>query len=279
MGRINTLDQYIAATKQRALWLKTATRTTVAAIPFTMMDIAGNPGAGVLDLTGQTNGQKQTDAIAGYPAIQFTSGECNLTKVEFGNSVLSRLEIYDCLVKHGPVPYTAGTINPTGQPAISDRCPDYPGSGSVFGVNNEIWVEVSLGFSTGTAWQIQVTYTNSAGTGGRTTVISASQAAAALTLGKCFQLALQAGDQGVQKIDSITVTNGGTAMTAGRVNVMIMRPLWTMGRVGIANGGDIHDMIKTGMPVIYHDTALYPLVRADSTSSGLPEIVMEVSSI
>ena len=49
-------------------------------------------------------------------------------------------------------------------------------------------------------------------------------AAAALTLGKMFQLPLQAGDSGVQKIESVVVTNGTTAMTAGNFNVLVLRP-------------------------------------------------------
>jgi hypothetical protein len=45
---ITTLDQYIAAVKQRIRIVKTTSRTVVATIPFSLFDIAGNPGVGVL---------------------------------------------------------------------------------------------------------------------------------------------------------------------------------------------------------------------------------------
>lgn len=107
------------------------------------------------------------------------------------------------LFKAGAYAFTAGTTTLSAQPSYASRIPasgtDYTGT--------EIWIEVTTAFVTGTAWQVQVTYTNQSGTAGRTSIISAAQAAAGLTLGKMFQIALQAGDTGVQKIESVIVTN------------------------------------------------------------------------
>jgi len=275
---IATLDQYIAAIKQRIRIVKTATRTTVATIPFSLFDIAGNPGAGVLPGTSTTQGVVPTDATVGCPLIEFSTGIGYLTKVEYGSSVACRLSIFDMLFKAGAYSYASGTTTLSSQPVISQRCPDYPGSGTTFGARNEIWIEVATAFVTGTAWQVQITYTNSVGTAGRTSIISAAQAAAALTIGKMFQIALQAGDTGVQKIESVIVTNGGTAMTAGTFNVLILRPLWTSGRVMVANDADIHDLLKVGMPIVYTDSALILVPQADSTSSGIPEVCFEIAS-
>jgi hypothetical protein len=274
---IGTLDQYINAAKQRVQMVKTATRTSVALIPFSVFDLAGQPGAGVLAGTSTAAGVIPTDATAGCPLINFSTGVGYLSKVEYYSSVLSRLEIADMLFKAGAYAFGAGTTTLSAQPAISSRCPDYPGSGTVFGVGNEIWIEVTTAFVTGTSWQVQITYTNSAGTAGRTSIISVAQAAAALTLGKMFQIALQAGDSGVQKIESVIVTNGGTAMTAGNFNVLIIRPLW-FNRVPIANGGDINDLLKTGMPIVYLDSAIILIVTADSTSTGLPDVIIEIAN-
>ena len=44
---ITTMDQLIAAKTQRIPINKTASRTAVAAIPFSVFDLAGNPGAGL----------------------------------------------------------------------------------------------------------------------------------------------------------------------------------------------------------------------------------------
>jgi hypothetical protein len=274
---IASLDQYIGSAKQRIRILKTATRTVVATIPFSVFDLAGNPGAGVLAGTNTANGGVvPTDATAGCPSIDFTSNTSYLSKVEYGSSVACRLSLHDMIVKMGTMAYNSGTTTPTAdtQPTISQRCPDYPGSGNVFGARNEIWIEIVTAMTSATAWNVQVTYRNQAGTSGRISIVSPNQAAAALTVGKMFMLGLQSGDTGVQRIESVIVTTGSA--TAGTFNVLITRPIWTSGRCMTANDGDIHDMLKTGLPIIYNDSALIIQVQADSTSSGVPEVALEV---
>lgn len=270
---ILTEDAYIAASKQMIPIVKTATRTSVALIPFSIFDLAGNPGAGVLAGTSTTAGVVPTDATAGCPVINAFGGGATgyLTRVDFSNTVLSRLAIFDMLFKAGAYGFATGTTTVTAPPSYLGRCPDAVGNG------NEIWIEVVTAFVTGTAWQVQITYTNQAGTTGRTSIISAAQAAAALTLGKMFQIALQAGDSGVQKIESVIVTNGGTAMTVGTFNVLVLRPLWN-NRITVANGGTIDDLFKTGMPIVYTDSALIVVPQPDSTSTGLVDILLEIAN-
>jgi hypothetical protein len=269
---IATLDQYIAAVKQRIEHVKTVSRTTVAAVPFSVFDIAGQPGAGTLPGTSTAAGVVPTSSTSGCPAINFSSGTGYLSKVEFNNSVTCRLALFDMLFKAGAYSYAAGTTSLSGQPSFMGRVPDGVGNG------NEIWIEVSTAFVTGTAWQVQITYTNQAGISGQTSIISPAQAAAGLSLGKLFQIALASGDSGVQAINSVIVTNGGTAMTAGAFNVLVLRPLWTSGRVPIANGGDVHDMLRTGLPIVYNTSAFYIQVCADSTGTGTPELNYEIAS-
>jgi hypothetical protein len=92
-----------------------------------------------------------------------------------------------------------------------------------------------------------------------------------------YQMPLQAGDTGVQSIDQVVVTNGTTAMTAGAFNVLVMRPLWS-GRIRTANDGGLNSLIDTGMPVVYADSAFYPIVAADGTATGIPELQFVVAS-
>jgi hypothetical protein len=276
---IASLDNYLASSKQRVRICKTASRSVVATVPFSVFDIAGTPGAGVLAGTNTVNGGVvPTDATAGCPIVDFTSGTSYLSKIEYGSSVACRLSLFDMIVKMGTMAYNSGTTTPTAdtQPAITQRCPDYPGSGTTFGARNELWIEVVTAMTSATGWQVQVTYKNQSGTGGRTTIVSAAQAAAALTVGKMFQLALQAGDTGVQRIESVIVTTG--AATAGTFNVLILRPIYTSMRCMTANDGDVHDMLKTGLPVIYNDSALVMMVQADSTASGIPELAFEIAN-
>ncbi len=270
---ILTEDGYIASAKQIINWVKNATRTSVALIPFSTFDLAGQPGAGTLAGTSTTAGVVPTSSTAGAPVINAFGGGAvgYLSRVAYFCSVICRLNMFDLLWKGGAYAFTAATTTVTAPPSYLARTPDGAGNGC------EIWVEVTTAFVTGTAWQVQVTYTNQAGTAARTSIISAAQAAAALTLGKKFQLALQAGDSGVQKIESVIVTNGGTAMTAGNFNVLIQRPLWE-NRVTVANSGGVDDIFKTGMPIVYATSCICIDVQADSTSTGLPDFLIEIAN-
>ena len=85
---------------------------------------------------------------------------------------------------------------------------------------------------------------------------------------------INAGDSGVNSIQTVVV--GGTA-GAGAVNIIVLRPLWT-GRINIANGADLHGPDKTGMPVVFATSALYLTTIADSTSSGVPDLNIEIAN-
>lgn len=271
---IATENDLIASAKQLIAYNKTAGRTTVALSWFTAFDLAGTPGAGTIAAGNTTNGVVQTDAIAGYPVINAFGGSNKgyITGVDFGNTVACRIKLMDCLFKVGAIGFTAGTTTLSAQPSYSTRVP-----GGTDYSSCQLWFEVTTAFVTGTAWSIQVTYTNEAGVTARTTTAMTAVAAAALTLGRMYPIPLQAGDKGVQKIESVIVTNGGTAMTAGAINVCVMRPLWS-GRVRLANDGDTHDFAKTGMPEVFADSALYPIFNTDGTALGLPELELEIAN-
>lgn len=270
---ITTLDGYIASAKQYASWAKTATRTTVSTGWFSLFDIAGNPGAGTLAGTSTTAGVVPTDATAGCPALGAFGGGATgyLTQVEFGSSVASRLKMFDMVFKAGAYGFAAGTTTLSSQPSYASRMP-----GGSYG-DTQIWIEVSTAFTAGNNWTVAVTYTNQNGTTGRSTGATAALAAAGLTLGRMYQLPLQAGDTGVQTIESVIVTNGTTAMTAGAFNVLVMRPLWS-GRIRITNDGDTHDFTETGMPEVFADSALVVAVATDGTGSGIPELEFVIAN-
>lgn len=269
---LTSLDGYIAAQKQLCPYIKTPSRTTVALGWFSAFDLAGNPGAGVLAGTSTAAGVVPTNATAGMPAISaFGGGNTGyLGSVDFSSTVACRIKLYDLLFKAGAYAFTGATTALSSQPSFSSRVPngnDYSGL--------QIWIEVSTAFVSGNNWVVQVTYTNEGGTTGRTTVALTALAAASLTLGRMWQLPLQAGDKGVQTIESVIVTNGATAMTVGAFNVLVMRPLWSA-RVPSINFADNHDFTKTGLPQVWADSAIYPIFNIDSTALGIPDLEFEV---
>ena len=260
---ISSLDQFIAAASQRLSLLKTVSRASVATIPFSVFDVAGNPGAGVLSGTNTTAGVVPTDATAGCPTINPFGGGATgyIGGVTFGNTVASRLRVFDLLWKGGAYAFNAA-VTLSEQPSYASRVP----GGTDF-TNTEIWLEAVTAFTVNQS--IAVTYTNQDGVTGRTTSTIATGAAP--IVGRILQLPLQAGDTGVQKIESVT----STVSTAGTFNVLVMRRLWE-GRCRSANDGDVHDLLKTGMPQIFADSALFLQVISDTTSTGIPELQFEI---
>lgn len=260
---ITTLDQYIAAASQRVGVIKTASVTSIALMSTQVLQAAGNPGAGTLAGTNTANGVVPTDADAGFPTINAFSGSNigYISNINFGSTVPCRITLYDCLFKAGAYAFNAATAL-TAQPSYSARV-----LGGTDFSNTEIWIEAVTAFTGNQS--IAITYTNQAGTPAKTTGTIATGVAP--IIGRMLQLPLATGDTGVQKIESVT----STVATVGTFNVLVLRRLWT-GRVIVANSGDTHDFLKTGMPQIFATSALMPIVQPDATATGLFELVAEV---
>jgi hypothetical protein len=258
---IITLDGYIGSAKYRLTWMKTGTRTLVAAMSYTVFDIAGSPGAGLLNVGNTANGLVPTDAVAGYPLIPSFGGQAGyLSRVGFGSSVPCCFDLYDRLFVAGAYAFNAN-VSLTSQPVFTSRLPN---AGIYNGL--QLWIEAVTAF-TGVC-NVRITYLDQDGNAGDTGVV----ATLALPIGRCYQIPLAAGDSGIQKIVSVV----GSIATGGTFNVMILRPLW-FGRVQVANGGDVHDLLRIGFPKIFDDSALYILLYADATAVGLPFITLQVA--
>lgn len=261
---ITSFDGYIAAAKAPISFVRTASRTAVAASWFSVYDLAGKPGAGTLAGSSTTTGTVPTDATAGHPTIPAFGGGATgyLAQVDFGSSVACRIKLFDLLWKGGAYAFNASTSGNT-PTSYSSRVP-----GGVYG-DEQLWVEQ---VTAGTGVQsVAVTYINQAGTSGRSTGTVA--APAAMIVGRMFQLPLQAGDTGVQGVTGVV----GSVASAGTFNILVLRPLWS-GRVKIANDGDVHDFTKTGMPEVFADSALMMAVAPDSTATGIPELELVIAN-
>ena len=256
-----SLDDYIASNRNELTWFKSAARTTVAAIPFTLFDLAGQPGAGVLSPGNTANGLVPTDATDGYPQIPAFSGSNGyLSRVTWDGSVSGNISMFDRLFVAGAYAYNADTTLAS-QPSIAARVPNLNYNGL------ELWVECVTAH-TGTL-SVQINYLDQDGNAGDTGVFSLGTTN---ILGRCTRIPLATGDTGIQRIVRVR----GTVATAGTWNVMILRPLWR-GRVAIANGAYKDDMLATGLPQVYTNSALYFLVDADSTSSGTPQVRFQIA--
>lgn len=262
---ILTRDQLIAAASgaQATILRKSASRAAVANVWYSVFDQTGTPGAGALAGTSVAAGVVPTDATQGCPAINAfgVSATGYITALDYGNTVASRISLYDMLWKGGAYPFNAAQTL-AAQPSFSSRVPglDYKGC--------ELWLECVTPF---TGLQtIQIAYLDDTGASGDTGAIATGVAPLA---GRLYQMPLAAGDFGVQRVNSVT----STVATVGTFNVLVMRRLGTF-RCRVANDGDTHGPDKLGMPVVYTDSALYMMVAADSTTTGAPDLFIDIAN-
>lgn len=260
---ISSFDGFIGAAKQYASFSKTASRTSVAANWFSVFDIAGNPGAGTLAGSSTTTGVVPTDATtAGCPSIgAFGVGNTGyLSQVDFGSSVACRIKLFDLLWKGGAYAFNANTSGNT-PASYASRIPggDY--------TDTQIWLEQ---VTAGTGVQnVNVTYLDQNGSSSSTGTV----ATAANIAGRLWQLPLAPGDTGVQGVTGVV----GSVASAGTFNILVMRPLWS-GRVRSNNDGDVHDLAKTAMPIVFEDSALYMAIASDGTATGIPELEFVIAN-
>lgn len=262
---ITTADGWFGAAKQKILWLKTVSSTVIGGQTFSLWANAGNPGSGTLAVGNTTTGVLFDDTTAGAPLLTpFGVGATGyLAAGRFRNSVASSLLLYDRLWGAGAVSITsATTTNFSSQPSITGRLP----GGTDYG-NLEILIEVVVN-ATGSG-TVSIGYTNQAGTSGRTT---ATTSVGAANQPRVIQVPLQAGDKGVQQINSVTVNAAGTA---GTFNVILARRLGVFD-IRVANACDAQAWDMTGGPQVFETSCLWGVISADSTASGLPSLDLDI---
>jgi hypothetical protein len=271
---ITSGDTYIASSKQIIPYGKTASVTTVAStLRYTVFAMVGTPSAGTI--VGTANpGAVPVDTDAGYPQINTFGASATgyLTRVQYNSSVACRLELWDKLYAIAIDPKVAAVTPATGilsPPSYSGRIPGSNYSGL------RLFYEVSASFTGGTAATITVTYTNQSGTTGKTTAATTFGATTGNTIYRWVELPLAAGDSGIQKIETVTIA--GTVPTVGTINVIVARPLWS-NRVNLANYGGLDGLDRTGMPIVYDTSALTMTCVTDSTSSGVPDLNIEIAN-
>ncbi len=259
---ITTADQLVAAARSRPQIKKTTSFTTIAFTPYSALDVAGTPGAGVFAIGNTANGLVPTDATAGFPAIRnFGAGNTGyLAEARFKSTVLGGCELYDRLFHAGSFSLaTLQTFNLTSQPSFLGRLPggdDYSGL--------ELFLEIASGNVSAAAVTVAIGYTNSDGVSGRTT--GASPSLSGFTPRRLIRMPLQAGDSAPQRIDSVTI--GGATAAVGTVNVVVARLLAEFD-IRVANAMDRQPFDGTSGPIIFQDSALWPVIEPDSTSSGI----------
>jgi len=227
---LTTLDELIYADKHIASIQKTTTLgSTIAGFWATSFAVAGIPSSALaasatVGAGGSSAGVIPANNAAGYltPITPNAGESAYITNISAANSL--GVQQMDCGMVHllyaklwqvNVTPLTTlGTATISSPPSYSGILvnPDYIGT--------MIILEITTTLSA-TATTITVNYTNESGTTGRTT--GASSSLSGITAGRIVVMPLQAGDTGIQKIESIVI--GGVVATAGNLNVCVVMPV------------------------------------------------------
>ena len=135
---------------------------------------------------------------------------------------------------------------------------------STTGEGNEIWLEVYTAGVGSTIQTATCSYTNQAGTAGRTTQVmpfGGSTTVAGTSIMEASRMYLQAGDTGVRSVETLTLS--GSTGTAGVFGVTIAHRL---GQFPIHDGISMVDFTygDSGTPVIEDNACLALMWRPDS---------------
>lgn len=252
-----------------ATLMKTGTAADAIGYWYCTSKDAGFPGAWAPGTPGLAGRATDGTVAADFGCLTFVNaatGGMYLTNGNIVGSVANWHMVFDCLwVNSGIVvtTTTAQTINSVAFPARD-----------LTGTVNGVGCMIGLLF-TGTATNVAVnntatvSYTNSAGTAGRTATLIASvggQIPATALVGTVVWFQMAAGDQGVRSIQSITL---GTSLGAGSVSLIVARPVMSVPTV-VANIGG-YAVLQDQVPGVrlYNGSCLLHCYAASATTATM----------
>lgn len=255
---ITTVDGLLAGFKPPSFFMKALTGTTVAGRLVTPLFLAGIPGVGAMPTPGLA-GAALTSLTGQLPFTNPPGGqETRLARFAASNSAATgTLHLYDMLWSNSGFTITstgAQTVNSAAWPAR-----DVNGTTNGDGVMLAVLVSAATGAGTPT---ITVSYTNSAGTAGRTaTNILATSASS--PLGTVYLIGLQAGDVGVRSVQTLTLS---ATWTSGTINLIAIRQLASVVMLGAGVSAPV-DALTSGMPRLYDNTVPFLVYEPTTTTT------------
>lgn len=264
---IATLDGLFAGLRPPVPFAKAITGTLVAGRPHSLWGIGGSPGAGSFDTT--LNGVVLSSSSAmvngQLPHTDPASGNSYLAYLEAMATQAGRLLLLDRLWHNGGYTITSTSAQNSTTPTWPSRCPtsgtdDTP---TTTGRGVMLAVEVSANVGAGTP-TITISYTNEAGTSGRTATNILATVASPIA-GAVYFIGLQAGDLGVRSVQSLTLS---ATWTSGTINLVAYRLLASLGLSGnnVPNG---IDSLTGGGARIYNGAVPWMVFVPNTTTASL----------
>lgn len=256
---ITTLDGALAGMQWTRPFAKAATGTMVAGRPWSLWALAGNPGAGAFDTT--LNGVTLSSTSAQVNGqINFTDSASTtyLARLQGAATIAGTLMLCDRIWHNGG--YTITTT--TAQNSTTPTWPSRDALGGTNGVGVLCGIEVSAACGAA-APAPTITYTNSGGTGSRTAGLSFPTANSPAA-GSFFPFGLQAGDVGIQSIQSLTL---GTSWVSGTINLVAYRVIASLELTGAFVPNAI-DALTSGFPKFYNGSVPYLIFIPSTTTTS-----------
>lgn len=254
-----TPAQILAALKPPTRFQKASFTGQAAGTFHSSLLLAGFPGAG-------------TAASAGLNGVALTSPRPNGGQIPFpaavgGQSVyLGGVSLQEGGAIGGAIVadrlWENSGYNVTSTSAQNTTFPGLPSrdvNGAAAGAGVELWLEVYTA-CTNTA-TVTVSYTNSAGTAGRTATCTIPASAVA---GLMVPFTLQAGDSGVQSVQSLTLS---ASLGAGSIGLVLTRSVADI-PVTIDNVSTRQDMFQLGCPLMYDASVPWLIYQMTGAGGG-----------
>lgn len=259
---ITTLDQVIGGMQPRANIQKANLTAEGAGTFSSLWKVAGIPAAGANPpLFSSGANYVPTKATAGAFAFSnpISPAKSYLARCVVAGAAVGTLIVADRLWACSGFNSTTLTAQSIVTPG---SLPNRDANGGALGEGVELWLEfyTAPGATTAT-WT--VTYTNSAGVTGRTATYT--HPANAESVGQMVPLTRQAGDTGVQSVQSVLCS--ASSGTAGDFGITLLRRIAEvpMQLANVANGVD---PLSGGLPQVFDDSCLFLVVLCSTTSTG-----------
>lgn len=254
---ITTLAGAIAGEQQPVVYLKNETASLNGLWTDYWTDAVGAGTNVTASANGSTYSSSSTQVAGQIRHINPPSGNSYIATIKFrnapiGSGVINSAFFVDRLWQGGTYPATT-----TASQAITT--PTFPArdiNGSTNGDGVVLYMTPTTTFTAITT--VTVTYTNQAGTGGRTATCVMDS-----VTNKAVQFfGLDSGDTGIRSIEAVAVS---AAQAAGAYILVAVRPLaLILGDVGLKTAGD--DLITMGMPRLYDGSVPYVIYKGQGAN-------------
>lgn len=262
---ITTLDGGVAGFRPPMKIAKAVTATLVAGRPASLWSLGGSPGAGAFDNTLNGVTLSSTSALVNgqIPHYDPVSGNAYLGRFQANATQAGTLLLLDRIWHNGGFTITSTAAQNITSPTWPSRCPTSGTDDTPATTGHAILLAVEVSAATGAGTPtITISYTNQAGTAGRTaTNIIATVATSAI--GATYFIGLQAGDTGVRSVQSLTLS---ATWTSGTINLVAFRELAALELPGAFIPSAI-DLVTGGMPRLYNGTVPWLVFIPNTTTA------------